>query len=272
TAVRLLPVTRRAPHTPGRTSRLRAARYDTSRRSALHGLRTPGRTSPVADSRAGTGDTSLPSLRGKHSSLVTPVELQIRSLKKPAAVKLSPSPGTCSAPGRFPASDCARDFWGHPGVRRTRATGGALEGAGGRGLLHVRSFTVAGHRGGTTEKLRACLLLGRGPPRVRVRRGRSSCPASLHGRPLRSAASWRRRRVRRCIARGTAGRSRARRAAGYSPGRTGTRWRSDLARRPRRRARTLLIVWGLSPWPGSCCFGCGRRNLPIKPLARRSAY
>jgi hypothetical protein len=79
-------------HTPGRTSRLRAARYDTSRRSALHGLRTPGRTSPVADSRAGTGDTSLPSLRGKHSSLVTPVELQIRSLKKPAVPPRVDSP------------------------------------------------------------------------------------------------------------------------------------------------------------------------------------
>lgn len=64
----------------------------------------------------------------------------------------------------------------------------------------------------------------------------------------------------------------ARRAAGYSPGRTGTRWRPDLSSRPRRRPRNLLIVWGLSPWPGSCCFGCGRRNLPIKPLARRSAY
>src|SRR6266540_1757208 len=55
---RLLSVKRLTPHTPSRILRLREARYDTSCRSALHGLRTPGRTSPAADSRAGTGDTS----------------------------------------------------------------------------------------------------------------------------------------------------------------------------------------------------------------------
>jgi hypothetical protein len=31
---------------------------------------------------------------------------------------MSPSPGTCSAPGRFPTSDCARDFWGNGGAPR----------------------------------------------------------------------------------------------------------------------------------------------------------
>src|SRR5207302_9172686 len=53
----------RAPRTLSRISRLRATRYDTLCRSARHGLHTPGRTSPEADSRVGTGDTSLPSLQ-----------------------------------------------------------------------------------------------------------------------------------------------------------------------------------------------------------------
>jgi len=54
-AVRLLPGTRRAPRPLSRISRLQATHYDTSCRSVLHGLRTPGRTSPAAGSRAGTG-------------------------------------------------------------------------------------------------------------------------------------------------------------------------------------------------------------------------
>src|SRR4030095_3092089 len=62
-AVRLLPVPRRPPRTLSNISPQRAARYDTSCRSARYELRTPGRTSPAVDSRAGTGDTSLPSLQ-----------------------------------------------------------------------------------------------------------------------------------------------------------------------------------------------------------------
>lgn len=53
-----------------------------------------------------------------------PLEPQIWSLKKPAGTRLSPSPGTCSAPGRFPTSDCARDFWGHGGAPNAAPEGG----------------------------------------------------------------------------------------------------------------------------------------------------
>src|SRR5437870_13634206 len=61
--VQLLPVTRRAPRTLSRITPLRATHYDTSCRSALHGLRTPGRTSPAVDSHAGTEDTSCCALQ-----------------------------------------------------------------------------------------------------------------------------------------------------------------------------------------------------------------
>ena len=57
---------------------------------------------------------------------VGPWSLRFWSLKKPAGARLSPLPETCSAPGRFPTSDCARDFWGHGWVDGTRSLGAVL--------------------------------------------------------------------------------------------------------------------------------------------------
>jgi hypothetical protein len=125
-----------------------------------------------------------PASAGKHSSLVTPREPQIWSLKKPAAARLSASPGTCSAPGRFPTSNCARDFWGHRGCAErgrpelpsppaayaclARAPGAAVRvstrSPGRRwmaAVYHIRSITVGPPWGNDRELSAPLLLLGR---------------------------------------------------------------------------------------------------------------
>jgi hypothetical protein len=107
------------------------------------------------------------------------LEPQIWSLKKPVGPRLSPSPGTSSAPDRFPTSDCARNFWGaggapnagacppaarvvSPGGAAVRVHQGSLSIAvDGRGLPHVRSLTVGPPWGNDRELAAALLLLGR---------------------------------------------------------------------------------------------------------------
>jgi hypothetical protein len=106
--------------------------------------------------------------------------------------KLSPSPGTCSAPGRFPTSDCGRDFWGH-GVRRTRAAPG-----GPRRQRHACFFrpragldsAIRGqHAGHPRRRWMAAIYLVSGPPRSGHRGGTTvNYPR---------AALLRRRRLRR---------------------------------------------------------------------------
>jgi hypothetical protein len=95
---------------------------------------------------------------------VTYLEPQSWSLKKAAGARLSPLPGTRSAPGRFPASDCARDFWG-PRAPPNAAPGAALDTGGARASRRPRGRLGVSGQGRRGIPLKA--LDGRGLPDVR---------------------------------------------------------------------------------------------------------
>jgi hypothetical protein len=95
-----------------------------SRRSLRRGARLPRRSAPRESS------ARLPSACGAGARGTVGLGLSLMGVgtgsrwapgvsdlepQEAGRGRLSPPPGTCCAPGRFLASDCSRNFWGHGG-------------------------------------------------------------------------------------------------------------------------------------------------------------